>query len=64
MDRELLDRVEEERPPLGEEGLDVAQVDDRRIDFDLAEIGVDCAVERQVAGHAPLQVDARGREGP
>ncbi len=32
--------LDEERPPLREEGLERIEVDDRRIGFDLAEVGV------------------------
>ena len=50
--------LDEERALLLEERLERGQVDDRRIDFDLAEVGIDRAVERQVAADPVLEVDA------
>jgi hypothetical protein len=38
---------DEERPPLGEEGFERGQVDDRRIGFDLAEVRIDRRGQRQ-----------------
>ena len=51
--------LDEERPLLLVIGLLVADVDDRRIDLDLAEIGIDGQVQGQVALQSGLEVEAR-----
>ena len=53
----------EEGPALVEEDLERREVDDRRIGLDLAEVGVDGAVERNVGTETHLEVRAgAGRE--
>ncbi len=50
--------LEEERPLLLVEGLVGGQVDDRRVGFHLAEVGVHGGVEREIGREADLRVDA------
>src|SRR5690606_7908573 len=52
--------LDEERALLLEERLVYPEVDDCRIDFDLAEIRVDRRVERHVARHAVTRVETGG----
>ena len=49
---------DEERAPFGKERLERGKIDDRRIGFDLAEVGVDRAGQRQAGLDRVLQVDA------
>ena len=55
VDAELEEAVpfDEERPLLRKEGLEGAEVEDRRIGLDLAEVGIDRAGERQVRTPPP-----------
>src|SRR6185503_21218485 len=55
--------LDEEGPPLREEGLERRQVDDRRIHFDLAEVGVDGRVEREVGRQQVLEIGTGPRIG-
>ena len=55
--------LEEERALLLVEGLVRGQVHHRRVGLDLAEVGVDRGVEREVAGQAELGVEARRAGG-
>ena len=54
---------DEEGPLLLVVGLFVADVDDGRVDLDLAEIRVDREIEGQVAAEAALEVEAAARPG-
>ena len=53
---------DEERPPLGEERFERGEVDDRRIRFDLAEVRVDGAGEREA--RASARTSCPGRAAP
>ena len=48
---------DEERPPLREERLERVEVDDRRIGFDLAEVGIRRGREREAGRQRVLQVE-------
>ncbi len=58
---ERLRALDEERALLVVERLERREVDDGRIDFDLAEVRIHGGVDGQVARHTPLQVEASGR---
>src|SRR5437763_544865 len=49
----------DERALLGEERLELAEIDDGRVDFDLPEVGIDRAGEGEVRGDAVLDVETR-----
>src|SRR6267143_1230741 len=51
----------EKRPFLLEVTLDIAQIHDCRIDFDLAEVGKDSPVEGEVASDAEFEVSPESR---
>ena len=53
----------EERPLLRIERLELAEVDDGRIDFDLAEVGIDRAGQREARRQRVLQIESRRRRG-
>ena len=55
--------LDEERPPLGEERLERVEVHDRRIGFDLAEVGIDRRGQRQPGRHRVLQVEPERAAG-
>ena len=57
--RERVDPLEEERPLLRQQRLEVGQVEDHLVRFDLGEVGVEGAVEGQVLGDVPFEVEAR-----
>src|SRR6185503_2333642 len=50
--------LEKEGAPLLEEGLERGEVELRRIRFDLAEVGIDRAVEGEVRGQSVLEIRA------
>jgi hypothetical protein len=52
------DALDEERAPLLEELLEGREVHHRRVGLDLAEVGVDGGVHREVGGEAVLEVRA------
>ena len=56
--------LDEERPLLLEEGLEIAEVHYRGVDLDLPKVGVDGGVERKVAGEAVLHIESGGPEHP
>ena len=53
--------LDEEGPPLLEEGLECTEVDDRRIRLDLAKIGIHGCVEREVWRDPVFDVGSRGQ---
>src|SRR6185295_6778519 len=53
--------LDEERPPLGEEGFERGEVDDRRIGLHLAEIRIDAPGEGEAWRQRVLDVDAERR---
>src|SRR5439155_3898682 len=55
---EQLAALDEERPALLQLRLERREVDDRGIDLDLAEVGVEAGVERQGRGEAVFEVGA------
>src|SRR6185369_17061509 len=57
--RERVDAFQKERPLLGQERLDVGQVQDHLVGFYLGEVGVEGGVQRDVVGEVPLEVEAR-----
>ena len=57
--RKRVDALQEKRPLLGQEGLEVGQVQDHLVGLDLGEVGVERGVQRDVVGEVPLEVQAR-----
>ena len=55
--------LEKEGPLLGKRGLECAQVDDRRVHFDLPEIRIDRCAQGQPARQAVLEIRSGGRPG-
>src|ERR1700694_6050494 len=55
---EDVESLDEERPLLRIESLELREVDDRGIDFHLSEVGIECAGERETRSHPVLEIDA------
>ena len=55
---EQLVALDEERAPLVEDRLERREVHDRRIRFDLAEVGIDRRVQREVRPEPVLEIAA------
>ena len=56
--------LQEERPFLGKECFKCAEIHDGRIDFHLAEIGIDCRIEREATADPVFDIEAGRAEQP
>ena len=60
-ERENIRAFDKERSPLGKEGFECREIHNRRVDFDLSEVRVECRIQSEITREAYLRIEAKSR---